>query len=68
MTLQLGDKCVTKLEQILPTLLPKTLDLWENRYPCGEQGGWVHYRVFSDDELSDVIELVKIKKKPVIQV
>lgn len=62
--LQIGDKQVSLLESHLPALLQKTQDLWENRYPCGERGGWVHYRVLSDDELTDVIKLLTIKKMP----
>lgn len=62
--LQVGDKQVSILESQLPSLLHKTQDLWENRYPCGERGGWVHYRVLSDDELTDVIELLAIRKRP----
>jgi hypothetical protein len=63
-TLQLGDSCVTKVQQIIQNLLPKTSDLWRNRYPCGKQGGWIHYRVLDKIEINDVIELIKIKKKP----
>jgi hypothetical protein len=63
-TLQLGDNCVPRLEAILPHLSQKAKELWQNRYPCGEQGGWLHYRVMDKDELNDVLELVKVKKKP----
>lgn len=62
--LQIGDKQVPLLESQLPALLPKTRDLWDNRYPCGERGGWVHYRVLAEDELADVIKLLAIRKKP----
>ena len=62
--LQIGDKQVSLLESQLSALLQKTQDLWENRYPCGECGGWVHYRVLTDDELTDVIKLLAIRKKP----
>jgi hypothetical protein len=63
-TLQLGDKCVSGIEKILPGLSQKAKELWQNRYPCGEHGGWIHYRVMSPDELNDVIEFIKIKRKP----
>lgn len=63
-TVQIGDKLLPSIEKILPSLLPKTNGLWENRYPCGERGGWIHYRVLSDAELSDIYELIKIKSKP----
>ncbi len=63
-TMQLGDNCVPKIEEILPTLSQKARDLWKNRYPCGVKGGWIHYRILNQNELKDVIELVKVKKKP----
>lgn len=63
---QIGDKQVQALESQLSSYLQKTRDLWQNRYPCGERGGWLHYRVLSDDELGDVIRLLAIKKKPAI--
>ena len=62
--LQIGDKQVPILESKLQSLLSKTQDLWKNRYPCGEYGGWLHYRVLSGDELTDVIKLLAIRKKP----
>ena len=65
--LQIGDKQVSILESQLSVLLQKTQDLWENRYPCGEHGGWVHYRVLSDDELTDVVKLLTIRKKPSVK-
>lgn len=62
--LQIGDKQVSLLESQLTLLMQKTQDLWKNRYPCGEHGGWVHYRVLSDEDLIDVIKLLAIRKKP----
>jgi len=63
-TLQIGDRSVPEVESILPSLLPRTQELWGSRYPCGERGGWVHYRVLTDDELDDVIRLISIRKRP----
>lgn len=62
--LQIGDKQISLLESQLASFLQKTQELWENRYPCGEHGGWVHYRVFTTDEITDVIKLLAIRKKP----
>ena len=60
--LQLGGNHVPKVEALLSELLPATRKLWEERYPCGNQGGgWLHYRVLSERELQDIVELVKIK-------
>jgi hypothetical protein len=60
-TIQIGEKELTKLYEKLESFLPKTRELWSHRYPCGE-GGWLHYRVFS---LEDIKELIKIKKNPI---
>ncbi len=64
-TIQLGDNCVSKLEQIKSGLSLKGIELWRNRYPCGSLGGWIHYRVLDQNDLKDVIEFIKVKKKPV---
>ena len=53
-----------RLYEKLESFLPKTRELWNDRYPCGE-GGWLHYRVFSLEEIEDIKELIKIKKNPV---
>ncbi|MDR2932267.1 MAG: DUF3788 domain-containing protein [Oscillospiraceae bacterium] len=64
-TTQLSGAAVDKLEAILPTMLPRTQEYWKNRYPCGKNGGgWVHYRVENDNEIADIIELLKFKKPP----
>ncbi len=62
-TIRIGGAEAGRLRDMLPGLLPKTRELWDNRYPCGG-GGWVHYRVLSARELDDVAELVKLKNKP----
>jgi len=63
-TLQIGDKEVPLAEKVISSMLERTQELWANRYPCGEHGGWVHYRVLSDDEIGDVIGLIAVRKKP----
>lgn len=62
--LQIGDKQVPLMEESLSSFLQKTQDLWANRYPCGERGGWVHYRVLNDDEVADALKLLAIRKRP----
>ena len=62
---QINDKQAPFVEAALPSLLTKTNELWKNRYPCGDNGGWIHYRVLSDQELEDVLKLLFIRKKPV---
>jgi len=27
---------------------------WENRCPCGENGGWIHYRIADKKQLKDI--------------
>ncbi len=63
-SIQIGKNELHKLYEKLPTFLPKTKELWDNRYPCGE-GGWIHYRIMNESELNDIKELITIKKKPI---
>ena len=63
-TLQIGDKQVPSMTNALPSLSQKTNELWENRYPCGKEGGWIHYRVLTEEDLEDVTKLLFIRKKP----
>jgi len=53
-----------KSESMMALSLPKTKELWANRYPCSV-GGWLYYRVLSTNELNDVLKLVEFKKGPV---
>ncbi len=63
-TIQIGSNEVPKLNEQLDAFIPRTHEQWKNRYPCGDGGGWIHYRVFSDDEVSDIIKIISIRKKP----
>lgn len=63
-TIQIGEKELTRLHEKLESFLPKTKELWNHRYVCGE-GGWLYYRVFSFKEIEDIKELIKIKKSPI---
>lgn len=62
-TITIGKQELKKLYDNLGSMLPKTQELWKNRYPCGD-GGWMHYRVENDNEIEDIIKLICIKKKP----
>ena len=64
-TVQIGDKQAPLVESVLSGLSQKAQELWENRYPCGENGGWIHYRVLNDEELTDIYKFIYAKKKPV---
>lgn len=61
--LQIGGNLLHKLEKVLPECLPRTKEYWDNRYPCGD-GGWIHYRIFNEEELRDVLKLLAIKQNP----
>lgn len=65
-TIQLGNNQLPKLYEKLSALSPKTNELWNNRYPCGE-GGWIHYRVLDQEDLNEIKELIIIKRKPIKQ-
>lgn len=34
---------------------------WENRYPCGDGGGWVHYRILTDEHFFDIGKFIMMK-------
>lgn len=63
-TISINDKGAHKVESILSDLHPEIQTLWNNRYPCGDYGGWIHYSVDTDYELPDLIRLIGIKVKP----
>ena len=64
-TLQFGDKLAGGVTEALPSLTDRTRELWANRYPCGDRGGWIHDRITADEDLDDVMKLLAIRKKPV---
>ena len=41
---------------------------WENRYPCGENGGWIQYRVTDKKELKDIGIFLSIRTKKEIEI
>ena len=36
-------------------------EYWENKYPCGKNGGWIHYRVTDKKQLKDIGIFLSIK-------
>ncbi len=60
----IGDKQAPNVERVLDTLQPKGQELWMNRYPCGERGGWFQYRVLTDRDLDDVLRVIYAKREP----
>ena len=63
-TISINDKGAGEVETILSDLRPEIQTTWNNRYPCGDFGGWIHYSVEGDSELPDLVRLVGIKVKP----
>lgn len=61
---QVGDARVPALERALPSLSAKARNLWQNRYPCGERGGWVNVRVLEGADLADALQFIAAKKAP----
>ena len=62
--LQIGDARVPLMKESLSSWSEKARTLWENRYPCGEEGGWIRYRILEQEEIEEIIRLIIIKKAP----
>ena len=60
--LQLGDACVKEMEVLIPSLSNEVQVLWKNRYPCGEQGGWIHMPIKTEQDVNEIRQLIHIKK------
>lgn len=52
----------SQFKQVYDGLSPDTKKLVDNKYPCGS-GGWIHYRVLSEQNFADIIKLLRIKVK-----
>ncbi|MCL2373319.1 MAG: DUF3788 domain-containing protein [Defluviitaleaceae bacterium] len=63
-TLSVSDKGVAHVEDVLASLQPDIQQLWNNRYPCGDIGGWIHCSIEEDAELPDIVSLLGAKVKP----
>jgi len=42
-------------------------EYWKNRYSCGENGGWIHYRLIDKNHLKDIGIFLSIKTKMEIE-
>jgi hypothetical protein len=40
---------------------------WENKYPCGENGGWIHYRILNKKQLKDIGIFLSIRTNKEIE-
>ena len=59
-------KIVTEKEMEQYSKLSKEgIKYWEESYPCGKNGGWIHYRIMNKKQLKDIgiFLTVKINKK-----
>jgi hypothetical protein len=36
-------------------------EYWKNRYPCGDGGGWIHYRILDNDDYIDIGKFIMMK-------
>lgn len=50
----------TQLDQAYPKLSEDSKRICDHKYPCGD-GGWIHYRVLSEEGLADVLILLSAK-------
>lgn len=65
MTIQVGDRQVPALLKCMNSISDQAKRLWEDRYPCGDIGGWVNVRILSERDLQDVLQFIHAKKNPV---
>ena len=63
-TTQIGDANVKKLKEILPSLPAKAQTVWQNRYPCGKEGGWIHYPLTNSSDLNVFIKILSVRYNP----
>ena len=63
-TVSINDSGAGIVGGIINSMLPKTKELWKKRYPCGIEGGWIHYSVSKYEELLDIIRIIGCKVKP----
>lgn len=55
--MRLSDK---QFQSVFSSLRKYTQNIIDNKYPCGD-GGWIHYRVTSTDDLEDIKTLLTVK-------
>lgn len=36
-------------------------ELWKDRYPCGDNGGWIHYRILDDKQIDECKKIIDLK-------
>jgi len=61
---QVSYKYASEADMLNVVLFGKAAKQWRDD-PCGESGGWIHCRVMSDEELTDIYSFIHAKKKPI---
>lgn len=49
-----------QFDKVYETLQPETKLIIDNKYPCND-GGWIHYRVLTQEHLEDIQALLRAK-------
>ena len=60
-TLQISKIKTEKEMEKFNKLSEEGKEYWKNRYPCGENGGWIHYRILNKKHLKDIGIFLSIK-------
>jgi len=63
MMLQIGGINTEKEIEKYNQLSEEGKKYWENKYPCGKNGGWIHYRISNKKQLKDIGIFLSIKTK-----
>lgn len=61
-------KIVTEKEmEQYSKLSPEGKKYWEESYPCGKSGGWIHYRIINKKQLKDIGIFLGVKTNKKIE-
>ncbi len=58
-TMQIAKRRYT--DDLINRLSKQGKNLWENRYPCGNGGGWVHLRISDNVDFDDFLVFLQMK-------
>jgi len=59
--LQIGGIKTKKEMEKYNNLSEEGKEYWENKYQCGKNGGWIHYRIKTKKQLKDIGIFLSIK-------
>ena len=60
-TTQIPAVSMEKFKEQYKQLSVKAKQIWENRYPCGKGGGWIHFRILDGNDLNDIMIFINIR-------